>query len=64
MPPDPLTARGPGRPQHKPIGAKRRYIDLTEGQFAAVREAARRAGVSAAEWMRRRVIAAAKAPDA
>ncbi len=50
-----------GRPRQKPIGVQRRYLDLTPGEFAAVRRAAKRAQLSAAEWMRREIISASKA---
>jgi hypothetical protein len=61
-PSDAQPKRGPGRPRTRPDGAKKRQLWLTDDEFAAASAAASRAGeagVSAEEWMRRVVLAAA-----
>lgn len=57
--------RGRGRPpsRHRPDGARKRNIYLTDAEFAAAQDRGRAAGIPADAWIRGLVLAAL-APDA
>lgn len=50
------TKKPRGRPRTRPAGSKKRSVYLTDDEVAAIRFLAERDGISAEEWMRRRIL--------